>query len=118
MVRESSIAVGDSRATVVGKIASTNKGGLGRTAPTPQKSARQTRHKGPSDILEHAASEIAVGSKLGIDGTKKPSEGFKRPWPQLIKMDSAVKGRVEESTVAAKTFLDSPLTGGSKPVCE
>ena len=30
---------------------------------------------------------IAIGSKLGIDATKKlPGEGFKRAWPPLIKM--------------------------------
>jgi len=45
--------------------------------------------KGPSDVLDHATSEIASGSKLGIDATKKiPGEGFKRPWPPLIKMDA------------------------------
>ncbi len=27
--------------------------------------------KGPSDVLDHATSEIAIGSKLGIDATKK-----------------------------------------------
>ena len=52
--------------------------------------------KGPSDVLDHATSEIASGSKLGIDATKKlPGEGFKRPWPPLIKMDQAVKAKVE-----------------------
>jgi 4-hydroxy-3-polyprenylbenzoate decarboxylase len=41
--------------------------------------------KGPSDVLGHATSEIASGSKLGIDATKKLlGEGFKRPWPPLI----------------------------------
>ena len=51
--------------------------------------------KGPSDVLDHATSEIASGSKLGIDATKKlPGEGFKRPWPPLIKMDAAVKAKV------------------------
>jgi 3-polyprenyl-4-hydroxybenzoate decarboxylase len=36
--------------------------------------------KGSSDVLDHATSEIASGSKLGIDATKKiPGEGFKRP---------------------------------------
>jgi 3-polyprenyl-4-hydroxybenzoate decarboxylase len=41
--------------------------------------------KGPSDVLDHATSEIASGSKLGLDATKKiPGEGFKRPWPPLI----------------------------------
>jgi 4-hydroxy-3-polyprenylbenzoate decarboxylase len=52
---------------------------------------------GPADVLDHATSEIASGSKLGIDATKKmPGEGFKRPWPPLIKMDAAVKAKVEE----------------------
>jgi 4-hydroxy-3-polyprenylbenzoate decarboxylase len=52
--------------------------------------------KGPSDVLDHATSEIAIGSKLGIDATKKlPGEGFKRPWPPLIKMDESVKAKVE-----------------------
>ncbi len=53
--------------------------------------------KGPSDVLDHATSEIAIGSKLGIDATKKiPGEGFKRAWPPLIKMDAAVKAKVEK----------------------
>ncbi|KAF0177467.1 MAG: 3-octaprenyl-4-hydroxybenzoate carboxy-lyase UbiD [Limisphaerales bacterium] len=51
--------------------------------------------KGPSDVLDHATSEIASGSKLGIDATKKlPGEGFKRQWPSLIKMDAAVMAKV------------------------
>jgi 4-hydroxy-3-polyprenylbenzoate decarboxylase len=53
--------------------------------------------KGPADVLDHATSEIAIGSKLGIDATKKlPGEGFKRPWPPLIKMDESVKAKVEK----------------------
>src|SRR5664279_3015089 len=52
--------------------------------------------KGPSDVLDHATSEIASGSKLGIDATKKiPGEGFKRAWPPLIKMDAAVKVKID-----------------------
>jgi 4-hydroxy-3-polyprenylbenzoate decarboxylase len=48
-------------------------------------------------VLDHATSEIAIGSKLGIDATKKlPSEGFKRPWPPLIQMDASVKAKVEK----------------------
>jgi 3-polyprenyl-4-hydroxybenzoate decarboxylase len=70
-------------------------------------------------VLDHATSEIALpreikhwaadqwksrrdyltgrGSKLGIDATKKLlGEGFKRPWPPLIKMDAAVKAKVEK----------------------
>jgi 4-hydroxy-3-polyprenylbenzoate decarboxylase len=53
--------------------------------------------KGPSDVLDHATSEIASGSKLGIDATKKiAGEGFKRAWPPLIKMDEGVKARVDK----------------------
>ncbi|MGV3756713.1 MAG: UbiD family decarboxylase [Verrucomicrobiota bacterium] len=52
--------------------------------------------KGPSDVLDHATSEIATGSKLGIDATKKiPGEGFKRPWPHLLKMDSSIKLKID-----------------------
>jgi 4-hydroxy-3-polyprenylbenzoate decarboxylase len=53
--------------------------------------------KGPADVLDHATSEIAIGGKLGIDATRKlPGEGFKRPWPPLIRMDEAVKEKVRE----------------------
>ncbi|MFN3408832.1 MAG: menaquinone biosynthesis decarboxylase [Limisphaerales bacterium] len=52
--------------------------------------------KGPADVLDHATSEIAIGSKLGIDATKKlPGEGFKRPWPPLIKMDETVRKKID-----------------------
>lgn len=52
--------------------------------------------KGPADVLDHATSEIASGSKLGIDATRKlPGEGFNRPWPPLIRMDEAVRAKVE-----------------------
>jgi 4-hydroxy-3-polyprenylbenzoate decarboxylase len=52
--------------------------------------------KGPADVLDHATTEIAVGSKLGIDATRKlPGEGFHRDWPPLIAMDPAVQARVD-----------------------
>ena len=51
--------------------------------------------KGPSDVLDHATSEIAMGTKMGIDATKKlPGEGFKRTWPPLIKMDESVRKKI------------------------
>jgi len=53
--------------------------------------------KGPADVLDHATSETGVGTKLGFDATKKlPGEGFKRPWPPLIKMDAGVKAKVRK----------------------
>ena len=46
----------------------------------------------PSVVLDHATSEIASGSKLGIDATKKlRDEVFNRERSPLIKMDEAVK---------------------------
>lgn len=39
----------------------------------------------------------AIGSKLVVDATKKlPGAGFKRSWPPLIKIDAAVKAKVEK----------------------
>ena len=53
--------------------------------------------KRPADVLDHATSEVAIGTKLGIDATRKlAGEGFKRPWPPLIRMDAAVKAKVEK----------------------
>ena len=53
--------------------------------------------KGPADVLDHATSEIAMGTNLGIDATRKLSgEGPKRPWPPLIKMSEDVKHRIDQ----------------------
>jgi 4-hydroxy-3-polyprenylbenzoate decarboxylase len=61
----------------------------------PQRDAIFT--KGPSDVLDHATPALAIGSKLGIDATKKlPGEGFSRDWPPLIKMDPGVKAKIEQ----------------------
>ena len=40
--------------------------------------------KGPAGVLDHAASAMVFGSKLGINATRKlPTEGFKSPWPTV-----------------------------------
>ena len=52
--------------------------------------------KGPSDVLDHATSEIGMGSKVGFDATRKlAGEAFKRPWPPIIRMDKAVKQKMD-----------------------
>ncbi len=59
----------------------------------PQRDTLFTR--GPADVLDHATSEFAIGTKMGIDATRKlPGEGFKREWPPLIKMDEAVRQKI------------------------
>ncbi len=37
-----------------------------------------------------------MGSHMGIDATRKlPGEGYTRVWPELLRMDAAVKERVD-----------------------
>lgn len=50
-----------------------------------------------------AMSEIASGSKPGIDAVKKfPVEGVKRAWPPLIKMAETARKKVD--SLFGKTF--------------
>src|SRR5688572_15590495 len=67
----------------------------------PQRDAIFT--KGPSDVLDHATPALAIGSKLGIDATKKlRGEGFTRDWPPLIKMSDEVRRRIDTLLAAKK----------------
>jgi 4-hydroxy-3-polyprenylbenzoate decarboxylase len=51
---------------------------------------------GPVDSLDHASRLANYGSKMGIDATRKWStEGFTRPWPDEIVMDSKTKALVD-----------------------
>jgi 4-hydroxy-3-polyprenylbenzoate decarboxylase len=51
---------------------------------------------GPIDSLDHASRLPNYGSKMGIDATRKwPAEGFARPWPDEIRMDSKTKSMVD-----------------------
>src|SRR5271169_7049087 len=53
--------------------------------------------KGPADVLDHATPVIGFGNKIGIDATHKlKGEANTRSWPPIIKMDEAVKKRVDE----------------------
>ena len=51
---------------------------------------------GPIDSLDHASRLPNYGSKMGIDATRKwKAEGFDRPWPSMIEMDTATKARID-----------------------
>ncbi|MDA1193400.1 MAG: menaquinone biosynthesis decarboxylase [Candidatus Poribacteria bacterium] len=53
--------------------------------------------EGPVDILDHASPMHGIGSKMGIDATKKwREEGFDRDWPTEIVMSDEIKKRVDE----------------------
>ena len=50
---------------------------------------------GPLDILDHAAPHCGVGSKLGIDATRKiTGEGTIRAWPDEIEMSEEIQAQV------------------------
>jgi 4-hydroxy-3-polyprenylbenzoate decarboxylase len=52
---------------------------------------------GPVDDLDHGSYEIAYGTKIGVDATRKDvSEGYVRPWPPDMVMDAATRARVTE----------------------
>jgi len=51
---------------------------------------------GPVDSLDHASRLPNYGSKMGVDATRKwAAEGFTRPWPPMLTMDTGVKARVD-----------------------
>lgn len=53
--------------------------------------------EGPVDHLDHASSRQFVGSKMGIDATRKwKEEGYERVWPEDIVMEEEVKKRVDQ----------------------
>ena len=52
--------------------------------------------EGPVDALEHASPLPLLGSKMGIDATRKwPEEGFTREWPPVIEMTKEVKEKID-----------------------
>ncbi|MGD8278659.1 MAG: menaquinone biosynthesis decarboxylase, partial [Gemmatimonadota bacterium] len=60
----------------------------------PERDIQFTR--GPADDLDHSARGPAYGSKMGIDGTRKlREEGFDRDWPEVIRMDDAVREKID-----------------------
>ncbi|MEP6801055.1 MAG: menaquinone biosynthesis decarboxylase [Acidobacteriota bacterium] len=51
---------------------------------------------GPVDELDHASPLPCLGSKMGIDATRKwKEEGFARRWPDEIRMTDEVRARVD-----------------------
>ncbi|QGT99043.1 UbiD family decarboxylase associated with menaquinone via futalosine [Candidatus Syntrophocurvum alkaliphilum] len=52
---------------------------------------------GPLDVLDHSAPRALLGSKMGIDATKKwKSEGHDREWPKDIVMSDDIKNLVDQ----------------------
>ena len=52
--------------------------------------------KGVIDVLDHSTDYVGFGGKMGIDATTKwKEEGYKREWPEVIKMDEKVKEKVK-----------------------
>ncbi len=52
---------------------------------------------GPVDDLDHGSYNVAYGTKIGIDATRKDaSEGYTREWPPEMLMDAATRTLVSE----------------------
>ena len=52
---------------------------------------------GPVDDLDHGSYDVAYGTKVGIDATRKSAaEGYTREWPPDIVMDDATRARVSK----------------------
>ncbi|MCG2737880.1 MAG: menaquinone biosynthesis decarboxylase [Candidatus Methanoperedenaceae archaeon] len=52
--------------------------------------------RAPTDTLDHASPLSNLGSKMGIDATRKGAdEGFNREWPEALKMEESVKKRID-----------------------
>ncbi len=50
----------------------------------------------PTDTLDHASPLPNLGSKLGIDATRKtPGEGYQREWPEALEMTREIKELVD-----------------------
>jgi 4-hydroxy-3-polyprenylbenzoate decarboxylase len=50
----------------------------------------------PTDTLDHASPLPNLGSKMGIDATRKgKDEGFNREWPDALKMSGEVKVKID-----------------------
>jgi len=53
--------------------------------------------EGPVDVLDHASYSPLIGSKMGIDATRKwKEEGYQRIWPEEARMDREVIELVEK----------------------
>ncbi len=60
----------------------------------PQRDSLLSR--GPADVLDHATPAVGIGSKMGIDATRKMAgEGFQREWPPLISMPPEIRQRID-----------------------
>jgi 4-hydroxy-3-polyprenylbenzoate decarboxylase len=52
--------------------------------------------EGPVDHLDHASPRQFIGSKMGIDATRKwKEEGYDRVWPEDMKMDEGTKKKID-----------------------
>ena len=52
---------------------------------------------GPVDDLDHGSYNVAYGTKIGIDATRKDaSEGYTRAWPPEMVMDAETRRLVSE----------------------
>jgi len=53
--------------------------------------------KGPIDVLDHATNEVGFGGKMIVDATTKwKEEGYRREWPEVVRMEEGVKRKIDQ----------------------
>ncbi|MBF0491343.1 MAG: menaquinone biosynthesis decarboxylase [Deltaproteobacteria bacterium] len=64
---------------------------------------------GPVDHLDHASPQQFIGSKMGIDATRKwKEEGYTREWPEDIVMDTEIKKKIDQIWERLNLHLPQP----------
>lgn len=64
--------------------------------PKPWRRSHDVFTNSAAGVLDHATSKVAIGTKRGIEPTKKLlGEGFERLWPPLIRMDENTRRRID-----------------------
>jgi 4-hydroxy-3-polyprenylbenzoate decarboxylase len=78
---------------------------------------------GPVDILDHAAPNMGLGGKIGVDATRKWAEEGGREWPEpcvhprelLARMDALYARLVPGAGPARRTRLEEPAAAAWSP---
>jgi 4-hydroxy-3-polyprenylbenzoate decarboxylase len=79
--------------------------------------------EGPVDVLDHAAPQLALGSKIGVDATRKWVEEGGREWPEpcvhppevLARMDALYQRLVPGAPPPSRPRIEAPPAAAWSP---
>jgi len=78
---------------------------------------------GPVDVLDHAAPQLALGAKIGVDATRKWAEEGGREWPEpcvhppevLARMDALYERLLPGAPPPRRPRIDAPKAAAWSP---